>query len=66
MIEDPIVEEIHRIREQLLEECGGDLDKYMDRLKELEKQHPERLIRPEPRGKGSKRVEEAELETRKR
>jgi len=30
--EDPFVEEIHRIREKLLEECGGDIEKLMDRL----------------------------------
>ena len=48
MISDPIVDEIHRIREKLLEKSGGDLDKYMDRLKELEKQHPERLAEPAP------------------
>ncbi len=30
MTENPIVEEVHRIREQLLAEYGGDLKKYMD------------------------------------
>ena len=48
MLSDPIVDEIHRIREKLLEEHGGDLGKYMERLKDLEKEHPERLAAPMP------------------
>jgi len=32
MLNDPIVEEIHRIRDKMLAECGGDMEKYMDRL----------------------------------
>jgi hypothetical protein len=44
MTEDPIVAEIHRIREQMLEECGGDLEKLMDRLKAREEQDAARLV----------------------
>jgi hypothetical protein len=36
MRNDPIVEEIHRVREKMLEECGGDLEKLMDRIKARE------------------------------
>jgi len=28
MADDPIVEEIHRIRDQMLAECGGDFEKW--------------------------------------
>ena len=44
MIDDPIVEEIHKIREKLWEECGGSLDKLMDRLQEREKEDRARLV----------------------
>lgn len=44
MIDDPIVEEVHRIRAERLAECDDDLDKYMDRLKEREAEAQERLI----------------------
>lgn len=44
MINDPIVEEIHRTREKLFAECDGDMKKYLDRLREAQKQHPERVI----------------------
>ena len=36
MNDDPIVEEIHRIRGRLLAECDGNLDKLLDRYKESE------------------------------
>ncbi len=35
---DPIVEEIHQTRQKILEECGGDLDQLLDRLKAAENQ----------------------------
>jgi hypothetical protein len=41
---DPIVDEVHKIREKLFEECGGDLSVYMARLKEHEKEHRHRLV----------------------
>ena len=44
---DPIVEEVHRWRAELLKEAGGTLDKLMDYLKECEKEHPERLVTKE-------------------
>ncbi len=45
MNQDPIVEEIHDIREQLLQECGGDLAQLMARLKAEEAQDKARLIK---------------------
>ena len=38
MNRDPIVEEIHQTRQKILEECGGDLDQLLDRLKAAENQ----------------------------
>ena len=46
MNEDPVVEEIHRIREKMLEDCGGDLERLMDRMKNHESRHKDRLISP--------------------
>jgi hypothetical protein len=38
MKNDPIVDEIHEVREKLLTECNGDIDKYFERLREKEGQ----------------------------
>jgi len=48
MTEDPIVDEIHRIREQLLEEYGG-FDGYMEHLKVLQEELAGRIVTREPR-----------------
>jgi hypothetical protein len=45
--DDPIVEEIHRIRDQMLAECGGDFQKYMDRIRDAEEQDADRLVTKE-------------------
>lgn len=39
MWKDPIVEEIHRVREQIARECNYDLRQIMDRLRKKEKEH---------------------------
>ena len=38
MNRDPFVEEIHRTRQKILDECNGDLDQLLDRLKAAEVQ----------------------------
>lgn len=48
MARDPIVEEIHKIREDLLEEHGG-MDGYMRHLEDLRSELKDRLVRREPR-----------------
>jgi hypothetical protein len=42
-MEDPFVEEIHKVRERLLQECGGDLERLMDRLKAREEVDRQRV-----------------------
>lgn len=42
MNDDPIVEEIRQIRARLLAECGGDLDRLLDRYKQSE--DPNRVV----------------------
>jgi len=44
MIEDPIVDEIHRVREKLLAECQGDLDALLDCYRSSEDQDRERVV----------------------
>jgi hypothetical protein len=44
--EDPIVEEVRKVREQILEEAGG-LPEYFEILKKKETEHPEKLITKE-------------------
>jgi hypothetical protein len=40
MYHDPIVEEVHQIRDQLLAECGGDMDLYIEKIIEFERLRP--------------------------
>ena len=44
---DPVVDEVHRIRQKIFfEECGGDWKRYFERIKKSEAQHPQKLVRP--------------------
>jgi hypothetical protein len=42
--EDPIVAEIHRIREQLWEACHGSAEEMAERQRRLQEQYKDRLI----------------------
>ena len=44
MKNDPIVEEVHRIREKMWDDCGGDLDHLIASFRASEAEHPERII----------------------
>ena len=44
MIRDPIVEETHQTRQRILEDCGGDLDKLLDRYQSSEDQERGRMV----------------------
>jgi len=54
MIKDPIVEEVHRIRERLAAEAGYDARKFFKMIKDAEKRsgrkferlHPKKLLAP--------------------
>ena len=43
-MKDHIVKEVHRIREKMLKECGGDIEKLMDRIKAQGAKHPNRIM----------------------
>ena len=46
---DPIVDEIHGIREEIAREAGYDLHKLVARLQESQKRHGEKLVTRPPR-----------------
>ena len=45
LFNDPLVDEVHETRERLLAECGGDLDRLMDRLQSREQEDCSRIVR---------------------
>lgn len=47
MTEDPIVAEIHRIREQLWRDCHGSIEQMAERQRRLQTQNKDRLIDPD-------------------
>lgn len=44
MWKDPIVEEIHLVREKIARECKYDLKQIMNRLRKREKEHRGRVV----------------------
>jgi hypothetical protein len=44
MINDPIVEDVYQARQKILDQCNGDLGKWIQRLKAAETQHQDRLV----------------------
>jgi hypothetical protein len=56
MINDPIVEEIHRFRQQYAAKFDYDLKAIYRDIKEKEKQHADRLVQPPKRKRIPKAV----------
>ncbi len=48
MTEDPIIREIHKVREELLEQYGG-FDGYMKHIAEFQAELKDRIVSREPR-----------------
>ena len=48
MIEDPIIEELHKIREEILKEHGG-LEVLVRHLREMQAKMPERVVSLPPK-----------------
>jgi hypothetical protein len=44
MKDDPIVEEIHQVRQKMLAECNGSLDQLLDRLQTAEPADGDRVV----------------------
>jgi hypothetical protein len=49
MHEDQIVAETRKLREEMMNEVGNDLDKLFEYLKQREALHPDRLVSFHPR-----------------
>ena len=49
MWKDPIVEEVHAIREQLAAEHGNDLHKIVEHVKNVQQGHSDKLVSRPPR-----------------
>jgi hypothetical protein len=49
MRDDPIVEEVRRIRDAYTQECGNDLRKMVEDLNAWERDHPERVVTYPPK-----------------
>jgi hypothetical protein len=48
MIEDPIVEELHKIREAMLDEFGG-LEGLVEHVRQIQAEMPDRVVTLPPR-----------------
>jgi hypothetical protein len=44
---DPIVEQVHRVREQMWDACGGTLERLIASLRASEADHRDRVLSPE-------------------
>ena len=44
MKHDPIMEEIHQVRQQMLAECNGNLDELLHRLQQAELLDSDRVV----------------------
>jgi hypothetical protein len=44
MWKDPIVEEIHTVRERIARECDYDMKQIIARLRKHEKEHADRIV----------------------
>ena len=49
MHSDPILREVHRIKDKLAREVGYDVEKMFDRFREAAKKHPERMATLQPK-----------------
>ena len=51
---DPIVDEIHEIRKQLIREAGGTLEALGEKLMKTQERHGKRLVSRQRRNDGAK------------
>ena len=58
MHSDPILQEVHRMKDKLAREVGYDVERLFDRLREVAKKHPERMAKPalKPVAQGKRRT----------
>ena len=46
-MKDPIIAEIHRVREEIWEECHGSVREMAEKQRQVQKEFADRLIDPE-------------------
>ena len=56
MRNDPIVEEVRRIRDEYVRQFNYDLDAIADDLRKKEQQHPDRLVAYPPKPSRTKKT----------
>ena len=44
MVDDPIVEEVRKVRQELFEQCGCDLERFMEFIRQSQANHGGRVI----------------------
>jgi hypothetical protein len=54
MLDDPIVKEIHETRRRIFQECGGDVEQLIARLKAAEQKDNDRLVTMDEVQKGAR------------
>lgn len=59
-MEDKIVHEIHEVRRRIFEECGQDIDRYIERLRAGDAKHKDRVVSVE---QVRERAHESQAET---
>jgi hypothetical protein len=47
--DDPIVAEVHRIRDEIFAECGYDIRVLHERVRRAQQEHPERVVSFNPK-----------------
>ena len=47
--EDPLIDEVRRRRANLYESLGGDLRKLFEAIQRLQREHPEKVSKPQRR-----------------
>jgi hypothetical protein len=63
MKDDPIVEEIHQVRQRMLAECHGSLDQLLDRLQAAEAADGNRVVLLEAVRERQRRAQSRHLTT---
>jgi hypothetical protein len=44
MLNDPIVEEVHKVRDEIFKECGNDFGRFFEFIRKSQAGHSDRLI----------------------
>jgi tartrate dehydratase alpha subunit/fumarate hydratase class I-like protein len=56
MVEDPIVEEVRKVRHQIEKEFGNDVKKHIEHIYQEQQKHSARLVSRQPRMLKRKKV----------